>query len=370
MSRLDPNGADFDPSKKTTVSLGPSAGEIQGKNVEEAAMPEGPIKTAASYGERARQRQAATSAIKRGGKPLGGAPPIPPEKMRQIADGLSPRPRFGDEEEDEMPSIPRTPQEPPAQDFKGVGAAYHVNQEMARGNIDRPVSMKEAKTMAEEARKAPARKPLSQETVSALEKAKAQVEEKPPAPNMPEEDDIEEGLTAAEKEMIEEDTGIDMDFAGIEEARLVLLSPKRRKAIEDRLEPMDITDMITKREIHQQVTVLPGKLNYTFRTFNQHEHLFCLQYVFDQRGSQVYAEELLNTCKLVCALVAINGAQLPEHRKEVGTSKEHIDKDAFEKKMFHVSSFPTQMIGDMSVNAIWFSERVNKLFSLDEIKNG
>jgi len=328
-------------------------------------MPDGPIKTAASYGERARSRQQATQAIKKGGKPLGGAPPIPSEKLHKLADGMVPKPNFGSEEE-QLTEIPRTPKEPPP-DFKGVGSAYRVNQEMAKGNVDRPVSMKEAKEMTAETRKEPeAQKSLSPDTVAALEEAKRQADSAPTISVEEREEDLEN----ADKEIADGDSGFDMDYAGIAEARGILLSKKRKKVIEERLEPLDIADMIMKREIQQTIPVIPAKLNYTMRTFNQHEHLFCLQYVFDMRGSQVYAEELLNTCKLVCSLVAINGAQLPEHRKDVGTAKETIDKVAFEKKMFHVASFPTQMIADISVQAIWFTERVNKLFSLDEIKNG
>jgi len=128
--------------------------------------------------------------------------------------------------------------------------------------------------------------------------------------------------------------------------------------------------MITKREIQQVIPVVPGKLTYTLRTFNQHEHLFCLQYVYENPGSQAHANELLNTCKMVCALTAINGAPLPDHRAEVGTSKEKVEQAKFEKKLFHVASFPTQMMADLSLQAIWFNRRVNELFSLDNLKNG
>jgi hypothetical protein len=368
MSRLDPNGADFKGPKRV-MNLGPTADEIRNKEIEEAPpMPEGPIKTAASYGERARARAAATKSIKKGGKPLGGAPPIPPEKYQQIANSLAPKPNFDDE--DEAPAIPRAPIEPP-ESVKGVGSAYHVNREMAKGNIDRPVSMREAKEMTVEAQKAQgARKPLSPESVKAIEEMNAVVEkgeveaEEQKAP-----EDIEEDLERAEKDMVG-DSDVDLDFVGLAEARNTLLNPKRRKSIEARLDDMDIADLITDREIQQVVTVVPGKLTYTFRTYNQHEHLYCLQYVFESRGSQAYSEELLNTAKLVCSLIAINGAPLPEHREDIGSSKESVKKEKFDKKYLHVASFPTQIMADMSVQAMWFQDRVSKLFSLDELKNG
>jgi hypothetical protein len=42
----------------------------------------------------------------------------------------------------------------------------------------------------------------------------------------------------------------------------------------------------------------------------------------------------------------------------------------FENKLHHVASFPTQMLADLSLQAIWFNRRVNDLFSLDNLKNG
>jgi hypothetical protein len=365
MSRLDQNGGD---AKKKVVSLGPSSEEIRSRPEQEVAMPEGKIKTAASYGDRARARAQATNSIKKGGKPLGGAPPLEREKMEQIATSMAPRPDFGGE----APAPTRQPKEPPKDMVQGVGAGYHVNQEMARGNVDRPVSMREAKKMAEDAKQGrDEKKPLSQETIAGLEKMN-QLGESGEVPEAPaDETDIRESLEDAEQGVEpSEDEQFSLDFAGIAEARLVLVSPERRKSIEDRLEKMNISDLITKREISQTIPVVPGEIEYTFRTFNQHEHLFCLQYIFDTQGSAAYTEELLNTAKLACSLVSINGAHLPDHRKNVGSSKESVDKELFEKKLFHVGSFPTQMIADMSVQAIWFTDRVNKLFSLEHLKNG
>ena len=370
MSRLGQNGGNSAPKK--IVSLGPSAKEIHGRPEQEVSMPEGDIKTASSYGDRARAR-AATKSIKKGGKPLGGAPPLEREKMEQVANQA--RPDFG---RDTLPpdrKPDRKPQEPPKDMVQGVGSGYHVNQEMARGNVDRPVSMREAKKMGEEARKKKDedRKPLSPETVDGLEKMN-QMAESGQIPEAPEDEtDIRESLEDAEQEMAEdlgEDEQFSLDFAGIAEARLVLVSPERRKSIESRLGKLNVSDLVTKREVRQTIPVIPDELEYTFRTFNQHEHLFCLQYIFETQSSAAYTEELLNTAKLACSVVAINGAHLPDHRKDVGTSKEKVDKELFEKKLFHVASFPTQMIADMSVQAIWFTDRVNKLFSLDNLKNG
>ena len=212
----------------------------------------------------------------------------------------------------------------------------------------------------------PTRTPLSDETIKALEKVKEMQEQAPPAEKEVVEDD-DEDLKDAESRMV---TPPMVDFEGLADAQRLLNSKARREAIEKNLQPLDIADMIVKREIRQTVTIIPGKLNYTFRTYNQSENLFCLRYVYDHQGSAAYAEELLNTCKLVCSLVAVNSAVIPEHRENIGANNEEVSLTRFEKKLFEVTHFPVELLADMSLNAIWFNGRVNKLFSIDNLKNG
>jgi len=323
----------------------------------------GQIVTAESYGQRKlRKRQKPTAALKGKGKPLGGAPPIPTERAHAIASTMAPRPDFGTDEpeqEEQDPQEYRVPAEPPSS-LGGVGSAYSVNQKMARGELDRPVSLKEAKNMPSQQKPAP--KKLSQESVEQLEAAQAQVEEEELEEEL-EEDRTAAELEEAEEEMIQRDTPF--DFEGIQEQQRELMSKERKKAIEERLDELDIADMVMKREIQQDIPVIPGKLIYRLRTYNQHEYLACLQYVYENPGSVTWAEEYLNTCKLVCSLVAINGAPLPTHMKDGA-----VDKKLFEKKMSHVASFPVHLIADLSVQAIWFNQRVNALFSVGNLKNG
>lgn len=375
MTRLDPNGSDFKGPKKV-MNLGPSISDLRKKGQDEVTdESQGKIKTAASYGDRARSR--ATKNIKRGGPPLGGAPPIPPEKTRAMAGAFAPKPSF---DEEEAPQVPAAPQGPPAElpppdpstlpPVSGVGSGYEFNQKMAAGKISSPMSVRKANQMAAEER-SQERKPLSEESVAALEEAQVQEAQRQ---EKQEDVDIEDAaekaeLDAAEEEMIQ-DIGTMFDFSGMKEVQEMLAGKERRKHIEDQLEPLDIADMITKREIQQVIPIVAGQLTYTLRTFNQHEHLFCLQYVYENPGSQAYANEMLNTCKLVCALLAINGAPLPDHRENVGKREEKVTTASFEKKLFHVASFPTQMMADLSLQAIWFNRRVNELFSLDTLKNG
>lgn len=326
------------------------------------------IETAASYGRRVSAKRSAASLKGKGG-PLGGAPPIDPKKAEAIASMSAPRPIFdvpeGEFQEEEQEF--RVPKEPPS--IGGVGSAYNVNQKMATGEIDRPVSMREAKNMSKEEQKVRPKK-LSPETVEGLARAQEEVKvaEDKKSGEQSDVDTTADDLEKAEEEMLRRQSLFDFD--SITQQRQILTNPKRKEVIEKRLQEMDISDMITKREIVQDVPVMPGKLIYTLRTFNQHEHLFCLQYIYDHPGSAVYAEEFLNTCKMVCSLVAINGALLPNHIKNAGTAQEEIDKEAFEKKLYHVANFPTHLIADISIQIMWFDERVHKLFDVGNLKNG
>lgn len=375
MSRLDQGDA----SPRGVVNIGPDQAQIREtiSNRVGGQVDLGPIQSAASYGKRVQARRAQAADVLKGrGQPLGGAPPLDPEKMSALAQSLLPKPNFGDPPPDEPAE--ETNEQPEMPMMGGVGSAYHINREMARGNVDRPVSMKEARQMNEEAKKTaaqPARRSLSPESIQALQMAKAT-----------EEPEVEENAAEVSRSPLKVDaTEVDLekatekmvnprpemfDYEAVANNQKSLISPERKKKIESGLEPLDIGDMVTHREIQQVVPIISNKLVYQFRTFNQHENLFCLRYVYESSGSVAYVEELLNTCKLVCSLVAINGSPLPDHRKAVGTDKEEVDRELFVKKMFHVANLPVQLIADLSVNAIWFNERINKLFSVENLKNG
>ena len=340
MSRIDEG--------KPTSQLTPTADELQQR------MGQSRVRSAATYSTKALENQRKTGALKGRGKPLGGAPPLDPEKMA----AAMPRPAFSQEE-----PPPREVHEPPPEPSAkaaGVGAAYDVNQAFARGEVERPVSLREAENMAG------ARKTLSPESIEALKMAEVETEKESEPDISVSKPETKKKLEDSEQDLVD----FPFEFGAMQSARSKLISDSRRKSIEERLDPLKIEDMVINRELLQTVPIVPGKLSVTLRTFNQREHLFCLRHVYKTGGSQLFIEELLNTCKLVCATFAINGAVLPEHRVNVGKREEEVDEDKFEEKMFHLSSFPVQLLADFSVQMIWFNNRVNKLLSLDNLKNG
>lgn len=356
---------------KPVTQLGPTISAIQDKA---PARPDydlsGPIQTAASYGERVKARQAMTAELKKKKVPLGGVPPIEEGKVKAAVEMMR-QPSYADED------TPRRPDGPPqAPIVQGMGSAYAVNQAMAAGQLDRPVSMKEARKMESERKPLP-KKDLSPETKDLLQKVKdandgeeAQVAE---APKSDAETSVD--LDMAEDQAVSQALQPPLDFPEIERQQNMLITKERRKTIEARLSPLEVGDLVMKRELVQDIPVIvdaEGKqqLVYTLRTYRQHEYLFCLRYVYENPGSAVFTEELLTTCKMVCSVVAINGGLLPDHRTNVGTSKERVDKDAFEKKFHYITGLPVHLLADLSVQWSWFNNRVNKLFNVADLKNG
>jgi hypothetical protein len=305
-----------------------------------------------TYSDRVRRSKTQAGALKGKGKPLGGAPPIPAGKMAKIT---MQRPVF--EKDQPKPEVKKPP-------VGGVGSAYKINQRMASGEVDGPVSIAEAKEQNSR---------FSEQTEEAIramdrnvrEASQEFVEEEMPEDTFPDQSDDDQDdrdeLERADKEL--ERASFDME--GLIRARNSLLSDERRVAIEKRLKQLDISDMVTKREIQQKVPVVPGRLEFTFRTLSQNENIFCLRYVYEFPGSEAYANEMLNTAKLVCSIVAINDAMLHNHMRD-----REVDRDEFQNKWDQVVSFPVQMVGDMSVQLIWFNNRVNKLFDIGNLKNG
>jgi hypothetical protein len=340
------------------------------ESVNTAQVPKAP-----PYSERIRQRATmkASGALKRAQVPLGHVASPPPEKMVAIANlsGMA-RPSFGPPEEKLTAASATKPvvkAEKPI--IEGVGAAYPVNQVLSQGKTKGPVTMSEGNEIAK-------KQGLSKESIRALEATKQHLDEQESPEETPAvEPDAKASSMAKEtrKELDEAEEEFNptlplMDYATLSDVRSILMSKKRRDTIESRLKPLNIGDMITKKEIVQTIPIIPGQLEVTLRTFNQRENLWILKYIYDFPGSALYIQELINTCRLVCGLVAVNGALLPDHRKDVGMPTEQIIKEDFERKFFNVSSFPVHIVADFSVQAMWFQDRVDKLFTVSELKNG
>ena len=147
----------------------------------------------------------------------------------------------------------------------------------------------------------------------------------------------------------------------------LLNNPKRRKEIEGRLEPMDITDVIIHGEIRQIVPVVLNKLEPEYRSVSAEEDLAVKQMMFGETGSDRYLMDKYTIMQLALGLVAMNGEELPSHLDE----HKKFNEDKFIKKFEKIVKFPLQLIADLGVQYLWFDERVRTLFlgGTEELKN-
>jgi hypothetical protein len=147
----------------------------------------------------------------------------------------------------------------------------------------------------------------------------------------------------------------------------LLNNPDRRKSIEDRLEDMNITDVILHGEVRQDVPIDPDKLVVTYRSVTGEEDLAVKRMMFGEEGGDRYMMDKFTLMNLTLGLVSINGEELPSHIKEG-----KFNEEAFLAKFDKVLKFPIQFLADLGIQYMWFDERVRDLFvgSTEALKNG
>jgi len=164
----------------------------------------------------------------------------------------------------------------------------------------------------------------------------------------------------------------DFDFAAFKQAMLkdLLNNDEQRKLIEDRLPPLDLTDLIMTGTISQVVPIIPGKFEPEFQNMNAEEDLALKRLVMEETRSLAVTEQYMidkhSVMAITCGVKAINKKELPSHRDKEG----NFNDDLFRKKFALVVKYPFHMIASLGLNWFWFDVRVRKLFVAEKIKNG
>jgi hypothetical protein len=347
---------------------------------------------------RQKEAQEQMSRLKQQRQPLGGAPPVkvPPlnaeplkgggtmadqaEVLRDPTSPLSPAysPELAMMAQQPPPGAPRlapgggvqeggpfslVDEDAPAQPgFRpGIGSMYQGNQpglKAGQANADgyKPrLSDKTRDSMAALA-----------EFHAAAERQQTMAQETAADPQKP----AREQAAAQLEQNVEQDSDLFKELQELvdDPAQWNLLNnPKRRKEIEERLVPMDITDVILHGEVRQTVPIVPEKLEVTYRSVAAEEDLAVKQMMFGESGGDRYLMDKYTIMQLTLALVSINGEELPTHLND----KKKFDETKFLGKFDKVSRFPVQLIADLGIQYLWFDERVRRLFlgGTDELKN-
>ena len=167
----------------------------------------------------------------------------------------------------------------------------------------------------------------------------------------------------ADKDKEEVEDGIVDEFGNI--IRNELVNPKRKKSIESRCAPMDISDLLLHQEIRQTVPIVPKKFEPTFRSVSGLEDLFIKRLIGEEGGTDRYVLDKFTLMNLCAAIYAINGKPFPNHLDKDGKPDEKL----FEHKFMVLSKYPMPILADLGVNYHWFDKRVRKLLSIENIQD-
>lgn len=285
----------------------------------------------------------------------------------------------------------------------GGGALFAANQPhlvlkygLVRGGQHLPPQ--HLAQQAQRAQSAPGR--LSQDSIEGLQAMQAAMKNPPPTPpGMPKDDKEAEDqaaagaagqssrvgrpLTAEEKEedrrkiqeAIEKMDAFDYDALQRQLEEDILRNPEQRKIIEERLEPLDIDELITKNKVTQDVIVHPGKdgrgrLWFTFESMTGEDDLTLKQLIMKESKSiEVTGQYLLDKfafMSIAVGLKSINGNPLPRHTDDNGK----FNEDKFWIKFHWVLDKPLHLIACIGANHTWFEMRVRKMFVAEKLGNG
>ena len=303
--------------------------------------------------------------------PLGGAPmpqmprfdqPVQPDRHAGVQAPITSRHHIlSPEQQDELKKQ--------GQFIPGAGSAYAFNQPAAEKVLQPQPGVQKASEGQEYANPPrPSGAGLRQETLQQLEeiaKINAQPEAKKDATEekktaKPSKDSDDDGAVS---ELEDFEDQFDVDEFG-QKVRNLLVNKERREAIEKRCSPMNIEDLLTNQEIRQTITLIPGKLEITFRSMTGAEDLYIKRKVFGVKGSTQMIYDTFSVLSLCCSLFSINRRPLPSHLDAEGDP----DDERFEAKKKLLLKLPIQLLADFSVNYSWFDRRVKKLFVIDELK--
>lgn len=152
--------------------------------------------------------------------------------------------------------------------------------------------------------------------------------------------------------------------------RDIINNEDQRKIIEERLAPMDLTELVMNGTMSQTVPIVPGKFEPEFEVVGGDVDL-ALKAIIAREAksldvSDQYYLDKFSMMALASGLKAINKIQLPSCRNEAGDFSEQNFMIRFNR----VARLPLPMLASLGVNYFWFDVRARKLFVAERIKNG
>jgi len=164
----------------------------------------------------------------------------------------------------------------------------------------------------------------------------------------------------------------EFDFNAFREVMMkdLINNEEQRKIVEERLIPLDLSELIVNGAVQQVVPIIPNQYFPTFQSFTGEEELALKRLLMDEKkGLEAPDRYLLDKFQLMTValgLVKLNTTQMPSHQDKDG----NFSDDLFWKKFNRVLKMPFHMLASIGVHYYWFDVRVRKLFAAEKIKNG
>lgn len=168
----------------------------------------------------------------------------------------------------------------------------------------------------------------------------------------------------------------EFDFDAFREVMMkdLINNDEQRKIVEERLQPLDLSELIMNGRVTQLVPIIPNRYEPTFQSFTGEEELALKRLLMEERkGIEAPDRYLLDKFQLMTVALGITrvGTQagstaLPTHLNAEGS----FDDDLFWKKFNRVLKLPFHMLASIGVHYYWFDVRVRKLFVAERLKNG
>jgi hypothetical protein len=151
----------------------------------------------------------------------------------------------------------------------------------------------------------------------------------------------------------------------------MLNNPEQREIIEERLDPLDVTDLIIHDRVRQTVPVIPGKFEIRFESMTGDDDLALKRLLMEESKSVEVTERYLldkfAIMTLAAGLIAINNNPVPH---AIHNEKGDFDDDQFWLKFGWVLKRGIHVLASIGANHTWFEMRVRKLLVAERAKNG
>ena len=149
-----------------------------------------------------------------------------------------------------------------------------------------------------------------------------------------------------------------------------LNNPGQRAIIEERLKPMDLTELITRDRVTQEVPIIPGKFWVLFQSMTGDDDLELKRLLMQESKSvevsQRYLLDKFAMMTLTAGCLAINGNPCPTHLDEKGC----FDEKKYWLKFGWMLKRGIHVLASIGCNHSWFELRVRHLLVAEKVKNG